>query len=142
MMAGLGWAKPGEPRPSWARLGAAAGAMAAILSAAIALPVHAAACHHYSVWYYPRPQRCQVDGRVAREMARWPQAPSRRVAQITPTVGEQAILPSSPPLLRRHEEPDIALPGLASADLDGGEADEPTRAKVLLRAALEAANGH
>ena len=37
-------------------------------------------------------------------------------------------------------EPEIPLPSLARADLDGGEADEPTRAKVLLRAALEAAN--
>jgi hypothetical protein len=36
----------------------------------------------------------------------------------------------------------MPLPSLARADLDGGEADEPTRADVLLRAALEAANGH
>jgi hypothetical protein len=128
-----------------------------------------AAAHCYSRWHYPRPQRCQVEGRVAREMARWPQAPSRRVAQITPTVGEQAILPSSPPLLRRHNPErghnptkfrevlsplaisnqehaanklGILLPSLASADLDGGEADEPTRAKVLLRAAMEALDAH
>jgi hypothetical protein len=34
----------------------------------------------------------------------------------------------------------MPLPSLAQADLAGGEADEPTRARILLRAALEAAN--
>ena len=40
-----------------------------------------------------------------------------------------------------HGPAAIALPSLAQADLDGGGADEPTRARLLLRAALEAANG-
>ena len=39
-------------------------------------------------------------------------------------------------------EPSIRLPSLARADLDGGAADEPTRARLLLRAVLEAPNAH
>lgn len=31
----------------------------------------------------------------------------------------------------------MPIPGLARTDCVGGEADEPTRARVLLRAALE-----
>ena len=92
--------------------------------------------HCFARWYYPWPQRCQVAGHRTREMERGPQAPSRRVALIvTPTVGEQDLLPSSAACCA-----DIPLPSLARADCDGGEADEPTRAKVLLRAALEAAD--
>jgi hypothetical protein len=68
--------------------------------------------HCYSRWYYPWPQQC-----------RFLAPPSR--AQKTTLVAKPAI----------------ALPGLAQADLDGGGADEPTRARLLLRAALEAANG-
>ena len=91
-------------------------------------PVDAAACHHFSHWYYPFPQRCGV----ARQMVR-------------PVM--QSVSASSAPNRERSANkattPDIALPSLpslAKADLVGGEADEPTRAKVLLRAALEAAD--
>jgi hypothetical protein len=77
-----------------------------------------ASAHCYSRWYYPQPQRCGV----ARQMVR-------------PTVASRS-------LQSRFVAPAIALPGLAQADLDGGGADEPTRARLLLRAALEAANGH
>ena len=85
-------------------------------------PVDAAACHHYSRWYYPWPQRCGV----GRQMVRLPTRSPLRVGHEAPFVGE----------------PEIPLPSLTRADLDGGEADEPTRAHALLRAALEAANGH
>jgi hypothetical protein len=96
-------------------------AMAAILSAAIALPVEASACHHYSRWYYPWPQRCGV-GHAA-------------LHNEIISFGREIITP-------KRNDFEIALPGLAQADLDGGGADEPTRARLLLRAALEAANGH
>lgn len=99
-------------------------------------PVDAAACHRYARWYYPWAQSC---GRSTREVARWPHAPSRRVALVTPTVGGQAFVP---PSVACCADADIALPSLTRADLDEPEADEPTRTRVLLRAALEAANGH
>jgi hypothetical protein len=88
-----------------------------MLAAGLLLPTEASACHHYSRWYYPQPQRCGV----ARQMVRFP-TPQTREKKLT--------------------WPDIALPSLAQADLDGGGADEPTRARLLLRAALEAANAH
>ena len=123
----------------------------ALLALVLATPVEA---HCYERWYYPWPQGCKVVGlhgqerHGTREVARWPQAPSRRVARVTPTVGEQGLVPPSVAQLRRHEEnylsddePDIPLPSLARADVDGGAADEATRARVLLRAALELANG-
>jgi hypothetical protein len=110
-----------------------------ILLAAAFMASQPVEAHCYSRWHFPWPQRCQVAGHRTREMARWPQAPSRRVAHVTPTVGEQGLLPSSATCCA---DPDMPLPSLTSADLDGGEADEPTRTRVLLRAALEAANGH
>ena len=114
-------------------------ALAAALLAA--MTTDAAACHRFSVWRYPWHQSCRVAGATMREMAHAPQAPSRRVARITPAVGGQDNLPSSFGLLRRHE-PALPLPGLTKGEIGFGEADEPTRALVLLRAALEAANGH
>ena len=68
-------------------------AMAAILSAAIALPVQAASCHHYSRWYYPWPQRCGV-----------------KVASRVSTVANRFATV-------RSVDPAIALPSLAKADL-------------------------
>ena len=99
-----------------------------------ATPVEA---HCFTRWFYPWPQGCQAASRVTREVARWPHAPSRRVARVTPTVGEQAFVP---PSVACCADPSIPLPSLARADCDGGEADEAIRARVLLRAALEAAN--
>jgi len=87
-------------------------ALAAALLAS--MPVEAAACHHYSRWYYPWPQRCGVT--AARHVT------SRPVTSVTAA----------------QDVPEIPLPSLARADLDGGEADEPARARLLLRAALEA----
>jgi hypothetical protein len=78
----------------------------------------------YSRWYYPWPQRCGV----ARQMVRL-QIPANSRSREKSAIQ----LPT--------EEPDMPLPSLARADFDGGEADEPTRAKVLLRAALEVSNG-
>jgi hypothetical protein len=91
-----------------------------LLAAALlaSMPTEAAAsCHRYSRWYYPWPQRC---------------------------FGQKLVF-------IRHEAPfvslgrgpsgpaDIPLPSLARAECVGGEADEPTRARLLLRAAMEAA---
>jgi hypothetical protein len=76
-------------------------------------PVDAAACHRYARWYYPWPQRCGA----IREMR--PQT----IRRISPIL-------------------EIPLPSLTSGDLVEPEADEPTRTRVLLRAALEAVNGH
>jgi len=113
-------------------------ALALVLAAT---PVEA---HCYERWYYPWPQGCKVVGlhgrerHGTREVARWPQAPSRRVARVTPTVGEQGFVP---PSVTCCADADMPLPSLTRADLDGGAADETTRARVLLRAALELANG-
>jgi hypothetical protein len=76
-----------------------------------------ASAHCYSVWRYPWPQRCGVA-----HMHKIVVKNSRYDFKI--------------------DRDDFALPGLAQADLDGGAADEPTRARLLLRAALEAYNGH
>ena len=94
-----------------------------ILAAALvmATPVEA---HCYSHWYYPQPQRCAA----ARQMVRLIRLIPNQEARPVPLV--------------HGREPDIPLPSLAQADLVGGEADEPTRAKILLRAALEAASDH
>jgi hypothetical protein len=97
--------------------------LAFLVLAVLAASPADAKCHLFSVWHYPKPQRCDV----ARQMVRF--VPSRQSPPI----------PANP---RQDEAPEIALPSLARADLDGGEADEPTRAKVLLRAALEAPNAH
>ena len=86
-----------------------------ILAALLASTPVEARC--YSRWYYPQPQRCGVAHQTVRFST-----PQTREKKLT--------------------WPDIALPSLAQADLDGGGADEPTRARLLLRAALEAANAH
>jgi len=77
-----------------------------------------ARCHLFSVWRYPWPQRCESSS-------------SRPAIDRHGTKGRDAYA---------EAPPRIALPSLAQADLDGGGADEPTRARLLLRAALEAAN--
>ena len=97
-------------------------ALAAALLAA-SEPTSAAACHRYSVWRYPWPQSCGVSSTIARQAAR-----------RAPKVGHNDVVAKNPPAM--------PLPSLAQADLAGGEADEPTRARVLLRAALEAAHAH
>ena len=100
------------------------------------MPTDAAACHHFSRWYYPVPQRCGA----ARQMVRAERGhnPTKFREVLSPLARNEARL------VRLVHGPalEIALPSLARADLDGGEADEPTRAKVLLRAALEASNAH
>ena len=83
----------------------------------LSTPVEA---HCYSRWYYPWPQRCGA----ARQMVRLQVSREKAAIQLPP----------------ERNDPEISLPSLARADLDEPEADEPTRAKVLLRAALEAAN--
>jgi hypothetical protein len=80
-----------------------------------------ASAHCYSRWYYPWPQRCGV-AHVA-------------LHKIIVTANRNDFAPN-------RNDFEIALPGLAQADLDGGGADEPTRARLLLRAALEAYNAH
>ena len=84
--------------------------------------------HCYSRWYYPQPQRCGV----ARQMVRRP---------VLHSVAASSV-PNQERSKNKADTAEIALPGLAQADLDGGGADEPTRARLLLRAALEASNAH
>ena len=86
-----------------------------------------ASAHCYSVWRYPWPQRCGV----ARHLARWP---------VLHSVAASSV-PNQERSKNKADTPDIALPSLARADLDEPEADEPTRARLLLRAALEAPHG-
>lgn len=105
-------------------------------------PVDAAACHRYSRWYYPWPQRCGA----ARQMVRlahsgptWRGPERAKVGQDGPNPPEKLPNFGSGREKAAIELPTaLPLPGLARADFDGGEADEPTRAKILLRAALEA----
>jgi hypothetical protein len=61
--------------------------------------------HCYSVWHYPWPQRCGA----IRDNTR---------------IGLHHVL--------SLDRPEIPLPSLAQADLDGGEADELTRARLEL----------
>jgi hypothetical protein len=130
--AGPGKAMRGPARPGWAWRGAAR-AMAAILLAVIATPVEA---HCYSVWHYPWAQQCGVARNFGQKRV--------SVRHEAPFVAHVALhkLIVAPP--RNDFAPDrndfeIPLPSLARADLDGGAADEPTRGRILLRAALEAA---
>jgi hypothetical protein len=97
-----------------------------------ASPVDAAACHRHAIWHYPWPQRCGV---VVKSV---------RVSDLVASARRQPN-PRNRPFRQPHRptsEPDIPIPFLARADLDGGEADEATRGRLLLRAALEAPDGH
>jgi hypothetical protein len=67
----------------------------------------ASACRHYSIWGFPWAQRCSASTPI-------------RAAPVTP----------APPV----RDTDIPLPDLTPAD--GGEADEGTRGRLLLHAAL------
>jgi len=87
-------------------------ALAALIVAAT--PVDAAACHHYSRWFFPWPQRC---------------------SQVT--LSRLRALPNQERPANKAG-PDIPLPFLTRNDCEGGEADELTRARLLLRAAMEA----
>jgi hypothetical protein len=87
-------------------------ALAALLAAT---PVEA---HCYSRWYYPWPQRCGV-------------------GHMHKTVEKNSRHDLTGSTISR-DDLDIPLPSLARADLDAPEADEAIRARVLLRAALEA----
>jgi len=91
---------------------------AVTLAVVIVLIPASASSRCFSVWHYPWAQRCGA----ARHMARVTKP--LRVRHEAPFVSEK---------------PSIPLPSLARADLDGGAADEPTRARLLLRAALETA---
>jgi hypothetical protein len=82
----------------------------------------AAACHRFSVWHYPWRQSCNLRGGVV-------PAPKLRTIETAPGA-----------VARDRGRPTVALPSLARGDLDAGEADEPIRAHVLLRAALEGDN--
>jgi hypothetical protein len=93
-----------------------------VLAALLAsTPVEA---HCFARWHYPWSQRC---GGARQGQVR---INSDKLRQFVPP----GRGPSGPAA--------IPLPSLARADFDGGAADEPIRARVLLRAALEAANGH
>ena len=77
-------------------------------------PVDAAAqCHRYAIWRYPWAQRCAMGQKHA-----FPR--QKHVSEV-----------------RGPSGPDIPLPLLTRSDCEGGEADELTRGKLLLRAALE-----
>ena len=107
------------------------------------MPTDAAACHHFSRWYYPVPQRCGA----ARQMVRAERGhnPTKFREVLSPlAIPNQEHPGNEARLVRLVHGPDleIALPSLARTDCDGGEADEPTRARLLLRVALEAADAH
>jgi hypothetical protein len=66
----------------------------------------ASACHRFSRWAYPWPQRCNV-------------------SEVLPKASANKV-----------PEPQIPLPDLTPID-EGQEADETTRARLLLRARLQ-----
>ena len=82
----------------------------------------AQACHHFRYWAFKFPQRCGVARLQIPANSRKPVTVASRLATA--------------------DEPDIPLPSLARTDFDGGEADEPTRARLLLRGILGVANAH
>jgi hypothetical protein len=94
-----------------------------------AMTTDAAACHRFSVWRFPFPQQCGFSPTIAKQAA-------RRAPRL------QILANSRKPAPMPQDRPALPLPSLARADLAGGQADEPTRARVLLRAALEAAIAH
>lgn len=96
-----------------------------LIFAVLAASPAGAKCHLFSVWHYQWAQRCGV----ARQMVRRP---------VLHSVAASSV-PNQERSKNKADTPAIALPSLAQADLDGGGADEPTRARLLLRAALEAA---
>ena len=129
------------------------------LSLTLALAADPAlACHRFRTWHYPWPQRCRiVAGSHAREMARGPQAPSRRVALlVTPTVGTQGssaiiVSPAGPTLDIPDKFPNFgssrekaaiqlptypALPLPVLGPVEAVEAADETRARLMLRAVL------
>jgi hypothetical protein len=88
------------------------------VSLTMALP---ASAHCFSVWRYPWPQRC--GGSAYHPI-------THRLIATRSHLRFRSEAPFA-------SEPALPLPSLARADLDEPEADEPTRAHVLLRAALE-----
>jgi len=72
----------------------------------LAQPTPAAACHHFTIWRYPWPQRCSPPARLVRH----------------------ALPPEAP-------TPPIVLPNLTPIEWSG-DADEGMRREVLLRALL------
>ena len=111
----------------------------ALLALLAPTPVEA---HCFARWYYPWPQHCGVARQTVR--AERGHNPTRFREVLSPAdIPNQEHPGNEARLVRLVPGPAaIALPRLAQADLDGGGADEPTRARLLLRAALEAANGH
>ena len=105
--------------------------LALALLASATVPA-AAACHRYSVWHYPFPQRCGVTRQMVRLQIL---ANSDNIASH-----KEIVAPDRNDFGPDRNDFGIALPSLARADLDEPEADEATRARLLLRAALEAAN--
>ena len=94
-----------------------------VLAALLAsTPVEA---HCFARWHYPWPQRCGA----VRQMV--------RLARVIPNQEHAANEAATRATRAIPDGLEIPLPSLARADLDGGEADEAVRAKVLLRAALE-----
>jgi len=99
-----------------------------LILAVLAASPAAAKCHLFSVWHYPWAQRCDV--------TRSPLHFGSEAPFVSDT--NRFVSPG-----RRPSGPaDIPLPGLARADLDGGEADEAARGRLLLRATLEAPDAH
>ena len=101
-----------------------------LILAVLAASPAAAKCHLFSVWHYPWPQRC------------FGQKPVSVRHEALADIGGLAEIGGTAALVSPGRGPsgpaDIPLPSLARADLDGGEADEAARGRLLLRATLEA----
>jgi hypothetical protein len=105
-------------------------ALALTLALTVQTPAQAKACHRYSHWAYPWAQRCGVGQKL----------PSVRnaVANRPSTVASRFATPDELP----NFGIDMPLPGLARADVEGGEADDEAKGRLLLKAALEAPDAH
>lgn len=98
-------------------------AIAAVILAAT--PVDAAACHRFARWYYPWPQGCHVEA-------------SGRPSAVRPVSFHLPRPDGGPEPSVGLGQAEFALPLLTRNDCEGGEADELTRARLMLRAAMEA----
>ena|SRR5579871_3571830 len=76
-----------------------------LLSAVMASPAEAA-CHRFSIWHFPWPQRCGGAAPAAK----------------------QSLQDS------KGGEPEIALPALSRGEIVGGNADGATRARLMVHA--------
>ena len=104
--------------------------LAAIL---LSLPTEAAACHHYSRWFYPWRQSCFFASHASH--------PLLQIRNAQGTERAQSVIAGNS-IAAQPPERDMPLPSLTDADWSQGAIDDQSRGRLLLRAILEAPNAH